>query len=115
MSNHSPEQKIWISCLLTILGAFYGGDIINFRGKTVALACGPNGADVTFDAGQTWQSISTNNLWVSDFTESGKAWLAGTQGKIFKLVLLWILISSLPIYYFILVVFITYNKIDSNE
>jgi hypothetical protein len=52
------------------------------------LACGPNGADVTFDAGQTWQSISTNNLWVSDFTESGKAWLAGTQGKIFKLVLL---------------------------
>ena len=68
-----------------ISGAFYGGDIINFRGKTVALACGPNGADITFDAGQTWQSISTNNLWVSDFTESGKAWLAGTQGKILKL------------------------------
>jgi len=66
-------------------GAFYGGDIINFGGQTVALACGPNGADVTFDAGQTWQSISTNNLWVSDFTESGKAWLAGTQGKILKL------------------------------
>ena len=86
--NTQAFFRVLILINTTILGAFYGGDIINFRGKTVALACGPNGADVTFDAGQTWQSISTNNLWVSDFTESGKAWLAGTQGKIFKLVLL---------------------------
>ena len=68
-----------------ISGAFYGGDIINFRGKNVALACGPNGADITFDAGQTWESISTANLWVADFSDNGIAWLAGTDGKILKL------------------------------
>ena len=67
-----------------ISGAFYGGDLLNFKGQTVALVCGPKGADITFDAGQTWKSISTANLWVADFTNSGIAWLAGTGGKSLK-------------------------------
>ena len=65
-----------------------GGDLLNFKGQTVAIVCGPNGADITFDAGQTWDTISTENLWVVDFHESGIAWLAGTDGKVLKLELI---------------------------
>ena len=71
--------------LLMISGAFYGGDLLNYKEQTVALVCGPKGADITFDAGNTWESISTSNLWVADFSDNGIAWLAGTNGKILKL------------------------------
>ena len=68
-------------------GAFYGSDLIGMKGKTIVVACGPNGADMTFDAGQTWNTISTEDLWVADLHEDGYGWLAGREGKIFKLVL----------------------------
>ncbi len=68
-------------------GAFYGSDLISMKGKTIVMACGPNGADITFDAGQTWNNISTENLWVADLHEDGFGWLAGRDGKILKLVL----------------------------
>ncbi len=71
----------------TTKGAFYGSDLISIKGKTVVVACGPNGADITFDAGQTWNTISAENLWVADLDEDGFGWLAGRDGKIFKLVL----------------------------
>ena len=66
-------------------GAFYGGDFLNFGEESVALVCGPNGSDITFDGGQSWKTISTENLWVAEFTESGIAWLAGKKGRILKL------------------------------
>ena len=54
----------------------------------MALVCGPNGVDIYFDFSGEWKSISNENIWVADFTKSGKAWLAGTNGKILKLELL---------------------------
>lgn len=67
------------------LGAFYGSDLISIKGKTVVVACGPQGADITFDAGLTWNTIATDNLWVADLHVDGYGWLAGRDGKILKL------------------------------
>lgn len=66
-------------------GAFYGSDLISMKGKTVVVASGPNGADITFDAGQTWNTISQENLWVTDLHQDGYGWLAGREGRIVKL------------------------------
>ncbi|MDW3196580.1 MAG: hypothetical protein R8G66_29660 [Cytophagales bacterium] len=66
-------------------GAFYGSDLISMKGKTVVVACGPKGADITFDAGLTWNTIATDNLWVADLHADGYGWLAGRAGKILKL------------------------------
>lgn len=67
------------------LGAFYGSDLISLKGKTIVVVCGPNGADITFDAGLSWNTISTEDLWVADLTKSGIGWLAGREGGILKL------------------------------
>lgn len=66
-------------------GAFYGSDLISLKGKTIVVACGPNGADITFDAGQSWNTISTENLWVADLHKDGFGWLAGREGRVLKL------------------------------
>ena len=87
-NSFDDSFTIWYVFISTFSGAFYGGDIIEYKGHLVALVCGPNGVDIYFDFSGEWKSISNENIWVADFTKSGKAWLAGTNGKILKLELL---------------------------
>ncbi len=68
-------------------GPFYGSDFIRYRRRDIAVACGPNGADITFDRGQSWTNLTTQNLWVADLHPSGIGWLAGRNGQIFKIIL----------------------------
>ena len=69
------------------VGAFYGSDFINLQKRDIALVCGPNGADLSLDGGNTWTTILEDNLWVTDLDPSGLGWVAGREGKIFKITL----------------------------
>ena len=68
------------------VGAFYGSDFIKIGNREIALVCGPNGADLSLDGGNTWNTILEDNLWVTDLHPSGLGWVAGRDGKIFKIV-----------------------------
>ncbi len=66
-------------------GAFYGGDFIRYKRRDIAIVCGPNGADITFDRGNSWINLLSDNLWVVDLHPSGIGWFAGREGKVYKL------------------------------
>jgi len=54
--------------------------------KEILLCCGLNGADLSTDGGMNWKLISSDNFNTCQKAKSGNAvFLAGSQGKIFKL------------------------------
>jgi photosystem II stability/assembly factor-like uncharacterized protein len=52
----------------------------------VALAVGPTGSDVTFDAGRTWRLFDTGSFDAVD-CERGVCWASGEQGRVGRLVI----------------------------
>jgi photosystem II stability/assembly factor-like uncharacterized protein len=54
---------------------------------TVAIAVGPTGSDITYDAGLTWNRFATGSLDSVDCTHDGACWASGANGRIARLVL----------------------------
>jgi photosystem II stability/assembly factor-like uncharacterized protein len=50
----------------------------------MAVAVGPNGQDVSFDFGVTWQSMDTKNLNAAALTSTGVGWAVGPGGAATK-------------------------------
>lgn len=67
-------------------GAFYGSAFANVGEKNVVILCGPKGADISLDLGQTWEKISPQTLWTCELLTSGTGWIMGKGGKILKIV-----------------------------
>ncbi|MET8806463.1 oxidoreductase [Streptomyces sp. NPDC004546] len=53
--------------------------------RTVALAVGPTGTDLTTDAGRTWRTIDTGSYDTVDCTPDLSCWAAGEQGRVARL------------------------------
>jgi photosystem II stability/assembly factor-like uncharacterized protein len=78
--------KVWYPARPSqTLGAFYGSAFKMIGDKAVVIVCGPKGADISMDMGQSWQKITPNNLWTADLLSSGTGWLMGKSGKILKI------------------------------
>lgn len=46
------------------------------------VAVGPNGSDVSHDAGHTWQTLSTTGFHAVECGRAGACWAAGSGGRI---------------------------------
>ncbi len=66
-------------------GAFYGCDVISFKSRPIALACGPNGIDYSLDLGSTWTNLDTLNYWAIGIMNEGSGWAVGKNGRISKI------------------------------
>ncbi|MER6031470.1 oxidoreductase [Streptomyces sp. NPDC001851] len=53
--------------------------------RTVALAVGPTGTDLTTDAGRTWRTIGTGSYDTVDCAPDLGCWAAGEQGRVARL------------------------------
>lgn len=65
-------------------GAFYGSAFAKVSDKNVVIICGPKGADISLDLGQSWEKISPQTLWTADLLPSGIGWIMGKGGKVLK-------------------------------
>lgn len=65
-------------------GAFYGSAFTKIGNKNVVIVCGPKGADISLDLGQTWEKITPQTLWTCELLPSGVGWIMGKGGKILK-------------------------------
>jgi photosystem II stability/assembly factor-like uncharacterized protein len=52
----------------------------------VALAVGPTGSDITYDAGRTWHRFDTGSLHAVQCARDGACWASGANGRIARLV-----------------------------
>lgn len=55
-------------------------------GAAAGLLPGPNGSDLTRDAGLTWQRISDTGFDAVQCTNDGACWASGTEGRVARLV-----------------------------
>lgn len=55
------------------------------RSRSVALAVGPTGTDLTTDAGRTWRTVDTGSYDTVDCVSDGGCWAAGEQGRVARL------------------------------
>jgi photosystem II stability/assembly factor-like uncharacterized protein len=55
------------------------------RERDVALAVGPNGSDVSTDAGRTWSSFDTGSFDSVECASDGGCWASGERGRIARL------------------------------
>ncbi|MCX8020033.1 MAG: hypothetical protein N2747_06020 [Chitinophagaceae bacterium] len=56
---------------------------VDFFNKKIAVACGPNGIDITFNSGKTWKYFSEQGFFVCKSSpHENTVFLAGPQGKI---------------------------------
>jgi hypothetical protein len=55
------------------------------RERDVALAVGPNGSDVSTDAGRTWSSFDTGSFDSVECASDGGCWASGEQGRVARL------------------------------
>jgi photosystem II stability/assembly factor-like uncharacterized protein len=53
----------------------------------VAIAVGPTGSDVTFDAGRTWRRFATGSLDAVQCANDGACWSSGSDGRVARLTL----------------------------
>ncbi len=67
------------------MGAFYGSALNRFGGQHIIIICGPNGADISLDNGASWVNILRDDLWTTDLHSSGTGWIAGRDGKLYKI------------------------------
>lgn len=67
------------------IGAFYGSAYSSYHDMPIIIVCGPNGADIAFGEGSSWENVSTQNLWTADLLGSGVGWLMGQDGTIMKI------------------------------
>ena len=68
-------------------GALYGSALKPYKKGYALVVCGPQGADVSFNLGKTWQNISTANIWTCLITLENELWLAGKNGFMESLLL----------------------------
>jgi photosystem II stability/assembly factor-like uncharacterized protein len=54
---------------------------------SVAIAVGPTGSDVTYDAGKTWQRFDTTSLHGVRCATDGACWASGAGGRVARLTL----------------------------
>jgi len=66
-------------------GAFYCVAYEKISRQEVFVICGPNGADLSTDAGRTWKNISQDDLWRCELSSDGSGWLMGRAGKLIQL------------------------------
>jgi hypothetical protein len=50
------------------------------------VAVGPNGSDLTRDAGRTWHRFSDTGFDAVQCTKDGACWASGTEGRVAQLV-----------------------------
>ncbi|MFJ5553167.1 WD40/YVTN/BNR-like repeat-containing protein [Streptomyces sp. NPDC093225] len=55
------------------------------QGKDTALAVGPTGTDITYDAGRTWQPLDAGSFDTVDCAGPGACWAAGEKGRAARL------------------------------
>jgi photosystem II stability/assembly factor-like uncharacterized protein len=53
----------------------------------LALAVGPTGSDITYDAGRTWHRFDTSSLHGVQCANDGTCWASGANGRIARLIL----------------------------
>ncbi|XVV11225.1 oxidoreductase [Actinoplanes sp. CA-131856] len=53
--------------------------------RSVALAVGPTGSDISRDAGRTWTRFDTGNFDAVECTADGSCWASGPTGRVAKL------------------------------
>lgn len=66
-------------------GMFYGSDVISYDDRYFVIACGPNGIDYSWNNGEHWFNLDSNNYWAVDIDQSGVGYAAGTKGEILKI------------------------------
>ena len=84
MSARSRNGRTWHN----------GGDVSGYRSgvawlprtRAGAVAVGPTGTDVTFDAGRTWRNFSDLDFDAVQCTRSGACWASGPNGAVARLV-----------------------------
>jgi hypothetical protein len=57
------------------------------RLPTVAIAVGPTGSDITYDAGRTWHRFDSGSLHGVQCTKDGACWASGAGGRVARLTL----------------------------
>ena len=71
-----------------------GGDLSGYRSgvawvartlRSVAVAVGPTGSDVTYDGGRTWARFSRANFDAVVCADDGSCWASGPEGAVAKL------------------------------
>ena len=73
------KGKVWYPMARPFTtGAFYGSDYELVNEKEVILITGPNGADISFDSGQSWRLVVNKDLWSVDLLPTGVGWLVGS-------------------------------------
>ncbi len=78
--------KTWAAAAQPITkGAFYCVAYEKINRQHVFIICGPNGADVSTDAGKTWKNISQHDLWRCELNKNGAGWLMGRGGKLIEI------------------------------
>ena len=55
------------------------------RAPRTALAVGPTGSDVSYDAGRTWKRFDTGSFDAVDCTSDGACWASGEKGRVARL------------------------------
>lgn len=65
------------------LGVRYGAAYV--PGTTTVMAVGPSGLGYSTDNGRTWTAIDTVSVNTVTFARSGRGWVAGVGGRIFRL------------------------------
>jgi photosystem II stability/assembly factor-like uncharacterized protein len=53
--------------------------------SSTALAVGPTGSDVSYDAGRTWTRFDTGTFDAVECTSDGSCWASGAQGRVARL------------------------------
>lgn len=68
-------------------GVLYGSSYVPGARTPTLVVVGPNGADYSRDNGSTWTPLDSLNYWTTAFSSPRSGWIAGTEGRINKVVL----------------------------
>jgi photosystem II stability/assembly factor-like uncharacterized protein len=84
--NHSLARtqdggKVWKA----IDGPGYRSAVLWLPGRSVWIATGPSGTDISTDDGLTWQTIDTGSYNALSASSDGSVWAAGPKGRIARL------------------------------
>lgn len=51
----------------------------------IAIAVGPTGSDISYNAGRTWHRFDTGSLHGVQCTRDGACWASGADGRVARL------------------------------
>jgi photosystem II stability/assembly factor-like uncharacterized protein len=78
-----PHSHTW-AVAKRVPGEYRSGSAWKGRGST-ALAVGPTGSDISYDAGRTWKRFDTGSFDAVECAADGSCWASGVDGRVARL------------------------------